>query len=165
MDKLNEYADKHEFLKSLTAKTGIPGGYFIILSGVLAVYLIYNGIGGLLLLILIGFLYPGYMLHKGLKDKQEYILNNYTKYWVVLSIGVAFYEIVDWFIPEFPLLGLIGVAGVIFLVKSEAALAVYLYDSHIAGYIAKLEGPVDSILSTIKSCCEKREETKTDKKD
>ena len=150
MEGLNEYAEKHNFIKSIAAKLDTPPGYVLIVFVALALILIYNGIGGLIMLIVFGFIYPAYMTLKAVKYEDQELLLRFGKYWGIIGLGVALHEIVKWFMPEFPFLGLITVVTTSFLARSKAAGAIFIYDSFVLSTLNKIESTIDSILTSIK---------------
>ena len=135
MEQFNNLATKRYIFRYFSEKTPIPAGYFFITTIILGILLLYNGIGVLFIEIILGFLYPGYMTFKGLKYGNKEISMRYAKYWVVLCIGVAIYIMLIWFIPHFPLFKFFTAISIIFLVKSDALLAVSFYDEYLSDII------------------------------
>ena len=56
MEKLNNYPESQEFIKSVSAKTGVPAGYILIGLVIIVIALLYNGFGGLAIILLLGFM-------------------------------------------------------------------------------------------------------------
>eukprot|EP00826_Nyctotherus_ovalis_P054553 TRINITY_DN7152_c0_g1_i11.p2 TRINITY_DN7152_c0_g1~~TRINITY_DN7152_c0_g1_i11.p2 ORF type:complete len:163 (+),score=51.03 TRINITY_DN7152_c0_g1_i11:74-562(+) len=149
MERLNEQARRRYIFRYLSDKTGAPAGYLLIACIAASILLLYNGIGVPLVQVVFGFLYPGYMTFKGLKYGREEVAARFAKYWAVLCVGVGVYVLLLWFIPEFPLLKFLTAIAVVFLVKSDALLAVSLYDSCLAVNVSKLEEFADAAISSI----------------
>ena len=151
MDELNAFAIKQSIFRYLSEKTGVLPAYLLIATFIFLMLLLHNGILIPLIQAIFGFLYPGYMTFRGLefKDEDEEMGVRFRKYWVVLCVGIGLYMLLLWFIPEFPLLQLSTAVAVIFLVKSDAALAVYLYDNCLEVNISKMEKFIDEAITFI----------------
>ena len=158
MDKLNEYAMKRDFIKSISDKIGVPAGYILIALVLTIVVLLYNGFGGLFVLLIFGFLYPAYITFKAIKYDNHELLIKFGKFWVVMGFGVALHEVIEWLAPELPLFGLFTIAGTFMLVKSQAYIAVYIYETLIAPFLAKFEPNIDSTLTSVEDIAIKEKE-------
>lgn len=166
MQKLNEYGMQRDCIRAISKKVGIPAGYVLIAAVVLVVAMLYSGFGGLVIQLILSFLYPAYMIFKALKDGDYELLMRFGKYWIVLSCGVALYQIIYWFIPGFPLLGLITIPASIFLIRKKASGAVYLYDTVIQPLLNKFEPTLDYALHSVEGVVEqnKKEANRLKKK-
>ena len=150
MQKVHDYANQKEPLRKLSQQLGISAGYILIASILLGIALMYSGFGGLLLILVSGFLYPGYMTFKALKKDDHEALTRYSKYWIILSIGVVAHELLLWLMPNYQLFTIFSLGGILLLLKSDAAIATTIYDSLIMPTINKYESHVDSTLNVAK---------------
>eukprot|EP00826_Nyctotherus_ovalis_P012060 TRINITY_DN13147_c0_g1_i22.p1 TRINITY_DN13147_c0_g1~~TRINITY_DN13147_c0_g1_i22.p1 ORF type:complete len:182 (-),score=62.09 TRINITY_DN13147_c0_g1_i22:131-676(-) len=157
MQRLHDYANDKEFIRKLSHKIGIPAGYVLISLVLLGGALLYSGFGGLLLVLSAGFLYPAYMTFKALKKNNHDLLANYSKYWVIMSVGVVVHELLAWLVPGFRPFNFLVLGAILLLLKSHAATATTIYDSLIVPTLKKLESDVDSTLKTVESAVAKKE--------
>lgn len=158
MEKINEYAMKRDFIRSISEKTGAPAGYILIGLVLIVLVLLYSGIGGLFAVLILGFLYPAYMTFKALKHSNHELLIKFGKFWAVMGFAVALHEVIDWLAPEFPFFELLTIASTFMLVKSQASAAVYIYDTLIVPCVGKVEPNIDSALSTVEARVKKDED-------
>ena len=157
-DSFNQYAEKREIIKIISEKTGIPSGAIFIAFMFLLVTLLFQGFGGLMIMLFLCFMYPAYGTYKALKYNQQEQVLRWAKYWVVLSFAVFVYEIIDWFLSALPLLGLFKFTCVFFMVRGQGATAAYLYDILISPMVAKYESFIDSHLASIENVVSREQE-------
>ena len=119
MEKLNNYAESQEFIKSLSAKTGVPAGYILIGLVIIVIALLYNGVGGLAIILLLGFMYPAYVTFKAVKYNNQELMFKFAKFWTVMAFGIVLHELLEWFMPDFPLFNIITIVALLFMVKSR----------------------------------------------
>eukprot|EP00826_Nyctotherus_ovalis_P042739 TRINITY_DN4443_c0_g1_i3.p2 TRINITY_DN4443_c0_g1~~TRINITY_DN4443_c0_g1_i3.p2 ORF type:complete len:188 (-),score=48.60 TRINITY_DN4443_c0_g1_i3:165-728(-) len=158
MEKINEYAMKRNFIRGASEKTGVPGGYILIGLVLLILVLLYSGIGTFFALLILAFLYPAYLTFKALKYSNQELLVRIGKFWTVMGFAVALHRVIEWLAPEIPLFELATIVCSFILIKSQAAGAVYVYETLILPCLGKLESSVDGALTHVEETVNKEKD-------
>ena len=158
MQKVHDYAESQTLIKSASEKTGVPPEYILIGVIIVAIALLYNGFGGLFLILLFGFMYPLYVTFKALKYEKQELLVTCGKYWVVMGFGVTFHEVIEWIAPNFPLFFLLTVVAIILLIRGQFSSSVYIFDNIIMTSLSKLETNIDSALTSVQKNAEENKD-------
>ena len=82
----------------------------------------------------------------------------FGKIWTVMAFGIVLHELLEWFMPEFPLFNIITIVALLFMVKSQASLSVYLFDTLITPILTKVEPSLDSALTSVEGSMEKQKD-------
>eukprot|EP00831_Metopus_contortus_P013222 TRINITY_DN1534_c0_g1_i1.p1 TRINITY_DN1534_c0_g1~~TRINITY_DN1534_c0_g1_i1.p1 ORF type:complete len:228 (-),score=61.41 TRINITY_DN1534_c0_g1_i1:22-705(-) len=148
-ESFNLYAQKREIIRIVSDKTGVPAGIVFLVILVIALILLLKGIGLLIMVMFLSFIFPAYLTFKALKMETTDNLVRLGKYWVVLSFAVVIYNLLEWFVSDLPFLGLIKMICSYLLVKQGGAGGEYLFDKLIGPIIGNYETFIDNKLEDL----------------
>ena len=158
LESFEAYAKKREIIKIISEKTGIPASAILGAFLLFIIFLLLNGIGGLLVTLFLCFMFPAYLTFKALKEEikavRENAITNFAKYWIVLSFAVFVYQVIEWFLGDFMFLGIIKFVIAYLMIRRNAMHSVSIFDTLLAPVIAKYESYIDAKLSYLQNAAE-----------
>ena len=150
-EAFTQYAQKREIVRIICEKTGAPPGAVFILILLIAITLLAKGIGSMIVVLFLSFVFPAYLSFKALKADKKEELSQWGKYWVMLSLVVLVYELFDWLLCEIPLFGLIKCLCAYLLVRGNGVHSAFLYDRLVFPLFSQYEGFIDSHFASLQS--------------
>eukprot|EP00831_Metopus_contortus_P013223 TRINITY_DN1534_c0_g1_i2.p1 TRINITY_DN1534_c0_g1~~TRINITY_DN1534_c0_g1_i2.p1 ORF type:complete len:228 (-),score=61.29 TRINITY_DN1534_c0_g1_i2:26-709(-) len=164
-ESFNQYAKKRELIRIVSDKTSVPAGIVFLIILIIATTLLLKGIGSLIMVMFLSFIFPAYLTFKALKMETTDTLIRLGKYWVVLAFAVVTYNLVEWFASDLPFLGIIKMICSYLLVKQSGAGGVYLFDNLFAPLIGRYENYIDSKLEDLHAAAQSNSEDFVEMKD
>ena len=150
MEHFNEFKakadarlEKYEVLKTAEESTGLEKFYLVSIGAVLATGLLFAIGGSILIVNLVGFLYPAYMSFKALNTPEPEDDTQWLTYWVVFSFLNLTEQITSFFVNWIPLYFLFKVGFLLWCYLPTTLGANVIYKSFLKPQLEKHLNAID----------------------
>ncbi len=145
--KCDARLDKYEILKTAEENTGVEKFYLTAAASALAVGILYAIGGSILIVNLVGFLYPAYMSFKALNTPEPEDDTQWLTYWVVYAFLNLTEQMTSFFVNWIPFYFLMKVAFLIWCYLPSTLGANVIYKSFLKPQLEKHLNCIDAKLN------------------